>query len=124
MSVRDRAEGRLWLLAALYLVAIYLSLDPLQFAMDFLRARNVLRLAISTTFAAAFLGVVWLGWRGRWNARQWLVAAAAALVVGALALRLEVVQERLHLVEYGLLGLLFWAALAWRDSRFSDNTDG
>jgi len=122
MSVRDRAEGRLWLLAAVYLIAIYLSLYPLQFAMDFLRDRNLLRVSIGAAFLSAFAAAAWLGWRRRWRAGQWLVAAIAAVVVGALALRLEVVQERLHLVEYGALGLLLWAALARRDERLGRST--
>lgn len=117
MAAPDRMERRLWWAALVYLGAIYLSLYPLQFAMDLLRRHNLLRVAIGATFLAAAGAGLLVGVRRGWRARQWLVAGAGALVVGYLALRLDVVQERLHLVEYGALGLLFWAALARRDER-------
>jgi len=117
MSAHDRAERRLWSAALVYLGAIYLSLYPLQFAMDLLRRHNLLRLAIGVAFLSAAAAGLVFGLRRGWLARQWLVAVAGALLTGTLALRLDVVQERLHLIEYGALGLLFWAALTRRDER-------
>lgn len=121
-SASDRVERRLWWAAFVYLGAIYLSLYPLQFAMDLLRRHDLLRLAIGATFLSAAGAGLFVGVRQGWRPRQWLVAAAGAVLVGLLALRLDVVQERLHLIEYGALGLLFWAALARRDERHGRTT--
>ncbi len=105
-------QRRLWLLAGVYLAAIYGSLYPLQFALDALRARGLLRISIAAVFlGGAALAVAW-GWRRRWRPAQWGVAAVGAGLFAAIATRFDVIQERLHLVEYGLLaGLL---REAWR----------
>lgn len=117
MTARDRTEARLWRIAAVYLGAIYLGLYPLQFVLDFLRQRNLLRLAIALAFGASAALLVVLGRRSRWRPGQWLVAGIGTATMCLAALRLDVVQERLHLVEYGLLGLMAWAIVYRRDER-------
>lgn len=113
-SPRSPRERRLWIAVAAAIVALLASLYPLQFLLDFLRARNLLRLSITLLFllsAAAIVG--WLARRGA-TLRQWLVLALSAVVYVAFALWLDVPQERLHLVEYGALALLLRAAFAER----------
>jgi hypothetical protein len=105
---------RLGWLTGGYLGALYLSLYPFQFVLDFLRQRGLLRAAVAGVFVAAATGAAAFGIRARWTAAQWAVAAAAALLLALLAARLEVAQERLHLVEYGLLALLVRALLVAR----------
>ncbi len=124
MNARDRTELQLWRVAAVYLAAIYAGLYPLQFVLDFLRQRNLLRFTIALAFAAGAGALVVLGRRCRWRPGQWLVAGLGTATMSLAALRLDVVQERLHLVEYGLLGLLFWAALARRDDRLRRTARG
>jgi VanZ family protein len=108
------AERRLWIAVGLAVAAILASLYPLQFLLDFLRARNLLRISIAALFAAvALLAVVHLR-RQRATRGQWLVLALAASVYAAFASSLDVPQERLHLVQYGALALLLEAALVER----------
>ena len=62
MSARpgDR-ERKLWIAVAVAIAALLATLYPLQFFLDFLRARNLLRLAIVTLFAlVAGLAVGWM----------------------------------------------------------------
>lgn len=109
--VRHRARFW-WRTALLALITIYATAWPLQFALDFLRSHNLLRLSMAAVFLvvafALVLRLIRLG--GGW--REWLTLSAAAVVYAAAASRLHIVQERLHLVEYGALALIFAAAFA------------
>lgn len=109
---RFTRERRLWGGVALAAGGILAALYPLQFLLDALRARNLLRLSIAALFLAAggATAVLLAQRRARW--RTWLVLGAAAALYALLALAMEVPQERLHLVEYGGLALLVRAALA------------
>ncbi|MEZ5313213.1 MAG: hypothetical protein R2862_05920 [Thermoanaerobaculia bacterium] len=89
----------------------------MQFVLDFLRARNLLRLTVAAVFCAGAAGVVWWARRSVLTRRGWAILGAAALVYAAIAARLEVPQERLHLVEYGGLALLLRAAFTERNGR-------
>jgi hypothetical protein len=110
-------ERRWWRLSLAYLAAIYLSLYPLQFVLDFLRARNLLRLSLAALFVAAAAAVaVWMRRRGA-RRLEWLALAGIGAVYAALLERMTIVQERLHLLEYGLLALGFRAALEARRRR-------
>lgn len=111
MSDRER---RRWTAVALAAGAILASLYPLQFLLDFLRARNLLRLSIAALFLAAAVAVVVWMLRRRAGLAGWLVLAVAAAAYAAFALVLDMPQERLHLVEYGGLALLFQSAFVER----------
>ena len=111
---RGAEERRWWRLTLVLLGLVYLSLWPLQFALDFLRARNLLRASLALLFLAAAGAVVASLARRRAGRREWLTLALVAAVYAALASSLEIVQERLHLLEYGLVALGFRRALAAR----------
>lgn len=114
-------ERRWWRISLAYLAGIYLSLYPLQFVLDFLRARNLLRLSLATLFVgAAALVVVWMRRRGA-GRLEWLALGGIAALYAALLERMTIVQERLHLLEYGLLALGFRAALEARSRRRADS---
>lgn len=110
----DGGERRAWTIALGLVGAIYLSLYPLPFLLEALRERNLLRLAVAALFAAAALGVVAQAVARRAGWREWAVLGAAALVYLLLLSRMSVLQERLHLVEYGAVALAFRAAFAAR----------
>lgn len=113
-GARRRRERRLWIAVGLAIGAILVSLYPLQFVLDFLRARNLLRLSIAAIFLLALAAAVWWLARRRAPLAAWgILAAAGAVYVGAAAW-LDVPQERLHLVQYGALALLLEAAFAAR----------
>lgn len=109
---RSLRERRLWIAFVAAVVVLLAALYPLQFVLDALRARNLLRFAIGGVFlSAAILAAVALA-RRRAPLRAWLVLTLCVTVYAGLALAMEVPQERLHLVEYGALALLGRAALA------------
>ncbi len=114
MATVGSRERRLWIAVALAVAAIFASLYPLQFLLDFLRSRNLLRLSIALLFLGCASGVAAWMIRRRARPRQWLLLGVAALLYAAFALALDVPQERLHLVEYGALALLLRAAFAER----------
>ncbi|HXT20369.1 MAG TPA: hypothetical protein VN923_06440 [Thermoanaerobaculia bacterium] len=113
-AFRNARERRLWLLAAILVGAIYGSAYFVQFLLDALRSRGVLEAAIwSALLVAAAAGLALLVRQrpGRWEVALLLVAAA----IYALWLReLRIIQERIHLIEYGALGALAYAALRER----------
>lgn len=110
-------ERRWWRISLAYLAGIYLSLYPLQFVLDFLRSRNLLRLSLAALFVAAAAAVaVWMRRRGS-SRLEWLALGGIGAVYAALLERMTIVQERLHLLEYGLLALGFRAALDARRRR-------
>jgi hypothetical protein len=111
---RSREERQAWRIAFGYLGLIYLSLWPLQFALDFLRSRNLLRLTLATLFLGAAGAVVTLLAKRRAGRLEWLVLALVGALYAALLGRMTILQERLHLLEYGLLALAFARALEAR----------
>jgi hypothetical protein len=114
MRWASRRERRLWRAVAALVAAIYASAYFVQFALDFLRAQNLLRLAIGAGFAAVAVAVG--GWLVRSGARlrAWGAVALVAAVYAGAALALPIVQERVHLLEYGALALLAREALRAR----------
>lgn len=109
---RTARERRLWLAVASAVVALLAALYPMQFALDALRARSLLRFAIAVLFVACAAAVASALARHHAPLRAWLVVALAGALYAAIALAMEVPQERLHLVEYGALALLIRTAIA------------
>lgn len=111
---RTPLESRLWLLAGSLVLAIYASAYFVQFLLDVLRKRGLLGATIGSAFvvvAAGAAAVVVRQRPGRWEVA--LLAAAAGTYL--LMLRhLTIIQERIHLLEYGALGGLCYAALLER----------
>ena len=105
-------ERRLWIAVAVAVAALLAALYPLQFALDALRAKGLLRLAIAGLFLFCAAAVAAVLARRRAPFGAWLVGAAAGAVYAGFALAMEVPQERLHLVEYGGLALLVRLAIA------------
>ena len=111
---RTPRERRLWLLAAAIVLFIYASAYFVQFALDALRTRGLLASAIwGLVVVAAAAGAAFLVRQrpGRWEVAL-LVAAGGAYQI--LLRRLHIIQERIHLVQYGVVGGLAYAALCER----------
>ncbi len=109
---RSGRERRLWLAVTAAVVALLAALYPMQFALDALRSRNLLRFTISVLFILCAAAVAGALVRRRAPRLAWLVVALAGALYAAIALAMEVPQERLHLVEYGALALLIRTAIA------------
>lgn len=110
MSDLTPRQHRWWIAAGLYLLFIYASVPFIRGLTNPLRDANRLRFTVGWLFAFAALAfAVWL-WR------HWPGWRRAALLIPILALYGWVLQqahqpeEQLHLIQYGLLGLLLHAA--------------
>ncbi len=107
---RDPGSAARYRRAAAGLVAaIWVSAWPAQFALDFLRERNLLRLTIAALGLAALAAVVLAFRRGGASGREWATLAAVVAAYAGFALLPGVfanAQERIHLVEYGAVALL------------------
>ena len=121
---RTSRERTLWLLAAGLVLVIYGSAYFVQFILDALRSRGALEPAIWGAFGlAAALG---LGLLLRERPGGWELALLVAAGFGYLLWmrHLTIVQERIHLIQYGALGGLVYAALRERWSPPETETTG
>jgi hypothetical protein len=117
-SSPSRRERRLWWLAAGLVAFIYASAYFIQFVFLALRERGLLGPTILAAFAATAVALgAWLvRQRPRWP--ELALLAATALVYLGLLQHLTIIQERVHLLEYGALGGIFYAAFRerWGDA--------
>ncbi|HEV8241174.1 MAG TPA: hypothetical protein VGS57_17550 [Thermoanaerobaculia bacterium] len=111
---RTSRERLLWMICAGVVLAIYASAYFVQLLLQPLRDRGLLGAAIwGTVIVASSAGIAFLV---RQRPRRWEVALLFA-AAGAYLLflrHLDIIQERLHLVEYGVVGGLAYAALCER----------
>ena len=113
----SRRERLLWKSVATYAVAIWVLAYFVQFALDLLRDHGLLSAVVTAFLLLAAVVAVGAAWRLRLSRAEWLVLVAGALVFALVASRLEIVQERIHLVQYGGFATLCYAALAERQAR-------
>jgi hypothetical protein len=113
-----RATG-LWLLALAWLGAIYSTLYVARPVAELLRSNNLLRLTVWATIA--LLGAAVLIWaaRARLGLRGWGVLALGAAAFAWAVLSVSPPEVKLHFVEYGVLGGLFYAALRSGGARWA-----
>ncbi len=110
-------ERRLWSWAGVLLVVIYASLYWVRPVAEALRARGLLQLTVTALFLVAAIGVL------RWclarspGRRELAVLAVVALLYLAVLWPIRLPEERFHLLEYGLLAALVYAALLERQRR-------
>ena len=106
------------------LLLIFSSLYIARPITNWLRDANLLRLAVVGSFvlAAAWIGLVLLRSRPGW--RTWVVLSAIATVYVLLLSRLQLPEERLHFLEYGIVGGLVFAALLERQKNTGDTSGG
>jgi hypothetical protein len=114
MSFRTPHERRLWLAAGVGLLVIYASAYFVQFVLLFLRARGWLGPTILAAFLLVAGVVVAAVARQRPGRAEILLLVAAAGVYALLFRHLTIIQERIHLLQYGALGALFYTALLER----------
>ena len=111
---RTVRERRLWIAAGIAVLLIYASAYFVQFLLLALRERGWLGPTILGLFLVVGSGA--LAWlvrqRPRWDEVALLVATAGVYVL--LFRHLTIIQERIHLIQYGALGALFYAALLER----------
>lgn len=121
MAFTSDREKRLWWSAGLCLLLIYSTLYSVRPLVTFLRQRNLLRLSVAAAFLLAVVWVIRSLGRQRvgWRTVVGLVVAIGVYlaVFGTVEANPE---ELIHFLEYGLIAVLFDAALRERRRNASD----
>ncbi|MCY3801586.1 MAG: VanZ family protein [Chloroflexi bacterium] len=110
-------ERRLWLWTLAVVVAIYSTLGLTGMLAGFLRERGLgapLFLLFMLLVAAT---VVTHGIKARAGRAEIAVALGVATAYLLVFFRMSILEERSHLIEYGVLGILIYAALVERASQ-------
>lgn len=108
-------EKRLWLATLVVVIAVYSTAGFAGSLAAVLRQRNLLEASFALAFLLTVVAVVGSALRRRPGGREMWVALGVAAAVGMVAVRLGVgPEERTHLFEYGLIGVLVYQALAER----------
>lgn len=114
----ESKRERLWWIAALGLIVlIYSTLYVARGPVDFLRARGLLRVTVGAVFAISALGTVFLLWKRGLGRREAMVLLVFGLVFFGAVLLAPMPEEKLHFLEYGLLGGLLFHACGERAIR-------
>lgn len=112
--------ARRWFaLAAAWAAVIYSTLYVARPVAEFLRERNLLRLAIwSIILGAGVVVVVWV-YRRRPGIRGWGAIALGALLFSAGVSIVFPVEVKLHFVQYGVLGALLYSGFLAAGTRLA-----
>lgn len=113
-SFTSPRERTLWLWALVTVVFIYSTLGLARVGVEFLRQRNLLRLTVAAVLLAGAAAVAGALVRRRPGRRELAVAFGFAVVYAVAVVLMERAEERLHLLEYGLVAGLVFAALEER----------
>ena len=103
------SKNRLWALIIIYVLFIYVSLPFFPSFIGVLRnliskeLLNLLSLVLSISFF--LLLSVWI-YNKKYKAKQFLLIISPLLLLTYLSLSLDVWVERIHFIEYAVLGLL------------------
>lgn len=100
-----------WTLAAGWLLAVYASAPFARLPVEFLRQRGVLAPTVGGSFGVILVLAVMAAARSRAGWPVWSVLSVGAAIYGLLLSRLELAEERLHFLQYGVLAVLIERAL-------------
>jgi cytochrome c oxidase subunit IV len=114
MRCRSHLEKALWGAAAAAQAAIYASLYPVRWVVDFLRAQGVLRLTVALAFVLAAGAAAAALRRARPGWRETVAAALFGPVYALILILMTRAEEAFHFLEYGVVGGLIYSALAER----------
>ena len=108
------SKKRLWVLISIYILFIYVSLPFFPVFINVLRSfiskelLNLLSLVLSVSFF--LLLSVWI-YNKKYKVNQFLLIISPLLLLTYLSLSLDVWVERIHFIEYAVLGLLISRAV-------------
>ena len=108
------SKKRLWVLISIYILFIYVSLPFFPAFINFLSSfiskeiLNLLSLVLSVSF---FLMLsIWI-YKKKYKVNQFLLIISPLLLLTYFSLSLDVWVERIHFIEYAVLGLLISRAV-------------
>jgi predicted membrane channel-forming protein YqfA (hemolysin III family) len=111
---RTRRERNLWLTVAGVLLLIYSTLAVVRPFTEWLREQRLLFVSLFLVFGA-IVGWSLRGiWRNRPGLRESAVLVAIGVAYGVLFIALRTPEEAMHFIEYGLVAVLIYQALAER----------
>ena len=114
-------ERRLWLWTLAVVVAIYSTLGLAATLAEVLREHGLLQPASVVLFLLGMLlvgaTIVTQGLKARPGGAEIAVALGVTAAYLMVFLRMAILEERTHLIEYGVLGVFIYAALAERASQ-------
>ncbi len=111
------SKKRLWVLISIYILFIYVSLPFFPALIKVLRSfiskelLNILSLVVSVLFF--LLLSLWI-YKKKYKANYFLLIISPLLLLTYLSLSLDVWVERIHFIEYAVLGLLISRAVNLR----------
>ncbi|MEE8368618.1 MAG: hypothetical protein V3S30_09910, partial [Thermoanaerobaculia bacterium] len=114
MRPTSSKEKRLWARAVACVLAIYCSTPVVRPVANYLRDRNLLRLAVAASFALAVVWIFRVLLRERLGRREVLALGCVGLIYVVVLSRLPLPEERIHYLEYGILAGLIYSALLQR----------
>ena len=117
-------ERRWWIAALGLILLIYATLYFVRGPAEFLRARGLLRLTVGALFGVAAVGVVRQIWKRGAGPREGLVLLGFAGAFCGVVLLPDLPEERLHFLEYGLLGGFLFQACGERAARLGRGRPG
>ncbi len=118
MTIWRKSPARSWILVALYAASIFATLSLVRPLVTALRERGVLGLWVTIAFGAAITVAIYALARGPLprRARPYLLLVLVVLAWAWLFMSLTLPEERIHILQYGLLAILVRRALAWHTS--------
>ncbi len=117
-------ERRLWLWTLAVVVAIYSTLGLAQSLVGTLREHGLFDAALDVTLVLFVLGMILVmatvitqGLKARPGGAEIVVALGVTVAYLLVFTRMAIPTERSHLIEYGVVGVFIYAALAERVSQ-------
>ena len=110
-------ERRLWVLAGVVVVAIWASLSVTRGIAGTLRDRGLIDDMFFWSAMVLFAAIALVAFRARLRGLEIGALIGIVAVYALVFLRMTIPEERTHLVEYGLVGVLVFEALLERWGR-------
>lgn len=107
MQISFIYRSRLWTIIWVYILLIYLSLPFMRAVLGLLNGaigRNSVGNLLNTALLLCGCMLLAMGFRNSWKALLQIFIPIA--IMAAVAFHLHIPEERLHFLEYGLLGIL------------------
>lgn len=110
----SKRERRLWLWTLLAVAAIYTTLGVARPFAETLRSQNLLALFFVLGMALVGITILFYGLKGRPGGAEIGVALGVAAVYYMAFTRITLLEERTHLIEYGVVAAFIYEALTER----------